>query len=298
LSSIVSPITHIYKPSPKDALFSILIPTWNNLPYLKLCIEGILKNSKYKHQIIIHVNEGKDGTLDWVKQTSYSYSHSITNEGVCNGLNAMSKLAETDYILYLNDDMYVGKNWDYYLYQAIQEKGDEYFYFSGTMVEYEDTGNPSVLAPYNFGTSFDTFDEEAFDKLVIESPKQDWFGACWPPSIVHKKLWDYVNGYDLDYSPGFYSDPDFAMKLWEIGVRDYRGIGKSLVYHFKCKSTGRVVRNNGRKTFARKWGFSASFFYKNVLLMGQQFRPEISLKFPTDYTMIWAKIKGWYISKF
>ncbi|MCF8254347.1 MAG: glycosyltransferase [Bacteroidia bacterium] len=298
MSSIVSPITHIYKPYPKEALFSILIPSWNNLPYLKLCIEGILKNSKYKHQIIIHVNEGKDGTLEWVQQTSYSYTHSLTNEGVCHGLNAMSKLAETNYILYLNDDMFVGKNWDDYLYQAIQEKGDEYFYYSGTMVEYEDTGNPSVLSPYNFGTTFDTFDENAFNKLVNESPKKDWFGACWPPSIVHKRLWDYVNGYDVDYSPGFYSDPDFAMKLWEVGVRDFRGIGKSLVYHFKCKSTGRVVRNNGRKTFAKKWGFSSSFLYKNVLLMGQLVEPGIELKMPSGLNLILAKIKGWYIAKF
>ena len=27
-----------------DSLFSILIPSWNNLPYLKLCINSIQKN--------------------------------------------------------------------------------------------------------------------------------------------------------------------------------------------------------------------------------------------------------------
>ena len=48
-------------------MFSILIPTYNNLNYLKLCIESIEKNSKYDHQIIIHVNEGSDGTLEFLK---------------------------------------------------------------------------------------------------------------------------------------------------------------------------------------------------------------------------------------
>ena len=44
-------------------MFSIIIPTLNNLKYLKLCIESINKNSKYKHEIIPHVNIGSDGTL-------------------------------------------------------------------------------------------------------------------------------------------------------------------------------------------------------------------------------------------
>lgn len=48
-------------------LFSIVVPTWNNLRFLKLCIESIRKNSSYRHQIIVHVNDGSDGTLEWVK---------------------------------------------------------------------------------------------------------------------------------------------------------------------------------------------------------------------------------------
>ena len=45
-------------------MFSILIPTYNNLEYLKLCIDSIKKNSNFKHQIIVHVNVGRDGTMN------------------------------------------------------------------------------------------------------------------------------------------------------------------------------------------------------------------------------------------
>ena len=44
-------------------MFSVIIPTLNNLEYLKNCIYSIKKNSKYKHEIIIHVNVGNDGTI-------------------------------------------------------------------------------------------------------------------------------------------------------------------------------------------------------------------------------------------
>ena len=34
-------------------MFSIVIPTYNNLKYLELCLKSIKKNSKYDHEIII-----------------------------------------------------------------------------------------------------------------------------------------------------------------------------------------------------------------------------------------------------
>ena len=49
-------------------MFSIVIPTFNNLNYLKICFNSLKKNSTYKHEIILHVNEGSDGTLDFVKK--------------------------------------------------------------------------------------------------------------------------------------------------------------------------------------------------------------------------------------
>ena len=49
-------------------MISIIIPTYNNLEYLKLCIKSIKKNSAFDHDIILHINEGIDGTLDFAKK--------------------------------------------------------------------------------------------------------------------------------------------------------------------------------------------------------------------------------------
>ena len=78
--------------------FSIIIPTWNNLPYLKICVESIRKNSVYDHQIIIHVNEGSDGTLSWVKEQGLDYTYTEENVGVCLAVNMMRTKVKTDYI--------------------------------------------------------------------------------------------------------------------------------------------------------------------------------------------------------
>lgn len=280
------------KPTEK-ALFSILIPSWNNLPYLKLCVESILKNSTYSHQIIIHVNEGIDGTLEWVKQQGFDYTHSADNAGVCYAVNASAHLATTNYIVYFNDDMYACPNWDGIIYDEIKANGTELFYYSGTMIEFESGTNKANLSPYNFGTDISTFDEAALLAFCKnDANKADWFGASWPPSIVHINLWKKVGGYSEIYSPGFYSDPDFAMKLWQAGVRDFKGLGKSLVYHFKCKSTGRVVKNNGRKTFMKTWGFTPSYLYKNVLRVGESSQTNTKLSFAKGLPYFISVIKS------
>jgi len=95
------PISYVDKEVPNGALFSILIPSWNNLEMLKLCIESIRKNSSFTHQIIIHVNEGADGSLEWLKTQEFSYSLSSENVGVCYAMNAMASLARTEYLLYI-----------------------------------------------------------------------------------------------------------------------------------------------------------------------------------------------------
>ena len=67
-------------------MISIIIPTFNNLDYLKLAIESIKKNSKLPNEIILHINEGTDGTLDFVKKNNYKFSYSEVNDGICRRL--------------------------------------------------------------------------------------------------------------------------------------------------------------------------------------------------------------------
>ena len=55
-------------------LFSVIIPTLNNLDYLKLCIDSLKKNSSFNHEIIIHVNIGEDGTISYLKENNIKYT--------------------------------------------------------------------------------------------------------------------------------------------------------------------------------------------------------------------------------
>lgn len=274
----------------ESAVFSIFIPTWNNLPFLKLCINSIRKHSVVPHQIIVHINEGNDGSLEWVQmQPELSYTFSEENIGVCYALNQCRSIATADYFLYLNDDMYVCPGWDHHLITEIKAINHDAFFFSATAIEPEKTANKCVIIE-NFGIDPDSFSEENLLKRFHVNVKNDWQGATWPPNVVHKKTWDMVGGYSIEFSPGLYSDPDFSMKLWKAGLRLFKGVSASRVYHFGGKSTTRMIKNAGYYAFINKWGMSASTFTKKYLRAGELFDGELS----TPSLSILAKVENWF----
>jgi len=255
----------------EDNRFSIIIPTWNNLAFLKTCVDSIKKNSAFNHQIIIHVNEGTDGSLKWVRESGFNHTHSIDNVGVCLAVNACRALVKTDYIVFLNDDMYMLPGWDMELWEVIGRLPDKFFFLSSTTIEPRISPHPGILSPYDYGSSPENFREEELLKDFKSIKSDDWSGATWPPNIVHRDVWDLIGGYSIEYFPGLYSDPDFSMKLYEAGVRYFMGVGASRTYHFGSASTRRITMNNGSKQFLNKWGITSASFTRYFLRRGQPF---------------------------
>ncbi|MDR0994616.1 MAG: glycosyltransferase [Verrucomicrobiota bacterium] len=256
---------------PAGARLSILIPSWNNLPYLKLCVNSIRRYSTHPHQIIVHVNDGSDGTLDWVREQQLDHTYSPENVGICFAMNLGRTLVQTDYVAFMNDDMVVCPGWDTALLEEIAALPDKYFFLSATMLEPYPTNSKPVIAPADYGREIEDFDEAKLLREFHQYEKADWCGATRPPNVVHRDVWDLVGGYSVEFSPGFYSDPDFAMKLWQAGVRHFRGIGRSRVYHFVSKSLVRVQPNPGRRQFLKKWGMTSSTFTRLVLQLGKPY---------------------------
>ncbi len=249
-------------------MFSILIPTWNNLELIKLCVRSIRDNSTFAHQIIVHVNDGSDGTLEWIRAQQLDYTYSPQNVGICLAVNEAAMHAKQDYILYLNDDMYCCPGWDTALVNKLQQFDTDLFMLSGTMIEPRETNNPCVIVR-DYGSDATNFDESRLLAQLPQLRKEDWFGATWPPTLVSKRWWFKVGGYSSEFSPGMSSDNDFSMKLWHAGCRIFLGMGDSLVYHFQCKSTGKVKKNDGSRQFLNKWGMRQSVFDRYFLRRGQ-----------------------------
>ena len=259
-------------------MFSIIIPTLNNLEYLKLCIKSLRKNSDYKHQIIPHVNIGEDGTVDFLKNENIEFTFTKHNAGICEGMNLASKKAKNDFILYAHDDFYFCPGWDLTLKNEIDKIGHKNFYLSGTMM------NNGPLK-FDCGDSLENFNENKLLENYKNINHYDFQGSTWAPHLIHKTLWNKIGGFSEEYYPGTGSDPDLNMKLWKEGVRIFKGINKCKVYHF-----GSIVTRNyknhptiqtesgskGAKIFILKWGISINFFKRFYLRSDTKYTGELN----------------------
>ena len=259
-------------------MFSIIIPTFNNVKYLKLCIESIKKNSTFNHEIIAHVNLGEDGTKEYLDKENIEYTFTNYNAGICEGMNKATKKANFDFILYSHDDFYFCPKWDEILNEEIKKIGHNRFYLSGIMM------NNGPLK-FDAGSDFETFDEKKLLQNYEKINHYDFQGSTWAPHLIHKEIWNKVGGFSEEFYPGTGSDPDLNMKLWREGVRIFKGLSKCKVYHFGSIVT-RKYKNHptiktetgskGGKIFLLKWGITFKFFKKHYLRSDSIYEGELS----------------------
>ena len=263
-------------------MFSIIIPTYNNYDYLKLCIKSIKKNSIHDHELIFHINDGSDGTLLFIQNEGYKFTHSKNNIGLCSSINKAAKLSNNNYILYSHDDMYFCPDWDKVLLSEVKSLNHENFYLSGTMIE-----PYSGHIVYNFGTNLKNFKENELLMRYKDINFYDHQGTHFAPHLVSKKMWNKVGGFSEEFNPGIASDPDFNMKLWKEGVRIFKGLNDFKVYHFGSLTTRKkinFIQNRGDKTFLKKWGITTKFFKKYYLKSKTKYKgpltePKLSLNY-------------------
>ena len=254
--------------------FSLLVPTWNNLPYLQLFVQSLRRHSAREHQLLVHANEGSDGTRAWLRAEGIEHTASDANIGICHAVNLLGAKARGDYVVYLNDDMVLAPGWDTALDRAVERCGRHgAFMLSGTMVEPVNSGNACVVH--------------------ADFARANWLGATWPPTLVSRELWHQVGGYSIEFSPGMGSDNDFSMKLWQAGCRVFLGVGNSLAYHFSETSTRRIRKNDGRRQFLMKWGMTQSGFDRHYLRRGAPAGADPVLPDPQpSFGLRWQAVKS------
>ena len=284
-------------------MFSVLIPTLNNLDYLKLCLRSLKENSKYNHEIIVHVNEKHEDTINFLKNENLKYSFTNYNAGICEGVNLASKLSTKTYILYAHDDFYFCPDWDVVLFNELNNLKHNFFYLSGTMIQ-----NGQV--ELDCGDNIKNFNEKKLLSQYKNIKYYDFQGSTWAPHLIHKELWDRVGGFSEEFYPGTGSDPDLNMKLWNEGVRVFKGLQYCKVYHFgsivtrqKEKKFNTVTESGSRgsKLFLIKWGISIKFFKKHFLKSDIKFTSSLnepSKNFKFYFDLIICKFYFFYLKIF
>jgi GT2 family glycosyltransferase len=241
-------------------MLTFCISTYNNLPYLKIAVESVRRNSYYKDApFIIHAENCTDGTVEWLKENSdrfrleYYIDKNEQPIGIGGGMNFCAKRVKTEYIMFLHSDFYVTKHWDLELMLIHQNRKIPKLWVNPHRIEPQMFPNSSsrpgtVIVPADvFGSYYHNFNSEFFDEwanLFVQTndfqiPKGEGVSG-----LIKKSVWDEFGGNDGRFAPTSYEDMDLFLRMLHGGVK-FILTSKSLVWHFGARGSHRLEENNG-----------------------------------------------------
>ena len=253
------------------------ISTYNNLPYLKIAIKSLRKNSYYKNApFIIHAENCSDGTDEWLAKNSEKYNleyYIDKNEiplGIGGGMNFCADKVKTEFIMFLHSDFYVTKNWDLELYNIFKKYPNQKMWVNSHRVEPNMFNNPSsrpgtvIVDKEMFGAYHHDFKDQIFEQWANEFTEMNDFEIPKGEGVsglIRKKDWDEIGGNDPLFAPASWDDMDLFLRMLNKGFK-FILTSKSMVYHFGARGSHRLEENDGKsstrqieaeKVNAEKW---------------------------------------------
>lgn len=241
---------------------SVCITTRNNLEYLKLCLRGLKKYSSPDTEIIIHVDGSTDGTVEWLEEKGYEFTHSKWI-GAYSGWNTAVEKASNPYMILYSDDMFCAPNFDVNLLKWSKMNR----VLVPRLVEPAFGSYPPI---YNCGKTPITFDEDKFikyaEKIAESRLKPNTFGAF---SLSTSRFRD-IGGFDARFDPCGVGSIDLITTLVKIfpDTRFYEALDV-ILYHFQTASVSKIpnkteLDQRSVRRFEEKWGFGVGNAYRRL----------------------------------
>ncbi len=238
---------------------SIVILTFNQLEFTKLCVESIIKLTPEPHEIIFVDNGSKDGTVRWLK-TQCIHHHNFrlirnkTNKGFAAGCNQGIEASCGEYILLLNNDVIVTKNWLRGMLECL--KSDPKAGIAGPMTNNISGPQRVPTVAYDSLEDLPGYAEQFFHthryRRILN---QRIVGFCM---LFHRNLVERIGMLDASFGTGNFEDDDFCLRSVLHGYHNYIA-ADVFIHHFGSRSfvgnniDYQDVLNNNKTFFLSKW---------------------------------------------
>lgn len=227
---------------------SIIIPAYNQIDYTYACLESILKNTQnISYEVILADDVSTDDTVYIDKFVSnIIVERNETNQGFLRNCNKAAKKARGEYILFLNNDTKVTKDWLDALVRLIDKDksigmvGSKLIYPDGRLQE-----AGGILWSDGSGWNYGRLDDP--NKCEYNYVKDvDYISGA--SIMLRRSLWEQIGGFDERFAPAYCEDSDLAFEIRKRGLRVvYQP--KSVVVHFEGVSNGTDVNGTGLKRY-------------------------------------------------
>lgn len=199
---------------------SVIVLSYNNLPYTRLCLESIIENTSYPNYEIIIVDNGSEkNTKKFLLQFKTRFANiklilNNKNLGFSKANNQGFTISEGEFVIFLNNDTIVTPGWiNGLLYHLLKNP-------SAGMVGpvTNSIGNEAKIdVPY---TELGEINKFAAQRT------NDYFGKAFTIRVlalycamISRALYERVGGLDERYGIGMFEDDDLALKIKAEGYK-------------------------------------------------------------------------------
>lgn len=239
---------------------SIIVVTYNNLAYTKLCLESVLRNTEYPaYEIVVVDNNSTDGTPAYLRYLAAQHPHvrvllNDRNEGFARANNQGAEVASGDYLVLLNNDTVVPPGW---LSRLLRHLRDPRVGIVGPLTNF--AGNEArVEAAYRTWAEMEEF-----------ARRRAWEREGWRADIrvlamfcvaLRRETFDEVGPLDEQFGVGMFEDDDYAQRLKAAGYRVVCA-ADTFVHHFGQVSFKKLIERGeydavfeeNRRRYETKW---------------------------------------------
>jgi len=246
-----------------ENLVTIIILTWNKLKFTKYCLYYLYRYTKYPNWDLIVIDNGStDKTQPFLKEFQETHDNcqiilNSRNLGFARGNNQGIKKAKGQYLVILNNDVFVTPDWLTELVNCSNSNPN--VGIVGTKLLYPDTRkiqHAGVVFGPN-GKPFHIYRNQKSTDNRVNNPKlyNAVTAACM---LVKRSVITELGGFDERYKIGSYEDVDFCLRA---RLKKYKILycPKSEMFHYEYGSSRQIERFNeiAKKNFnifVKKWG--------------------------------------------
>lgn len=208
---------------------SVIIPNWNGVNLLKDCLISLRRQTFKNFEIILVDNGSEDNSVNFV-QNNFPEVKIIKlskNYGFAKAINAGVKASVSKYVVFLNNDTKVDKNWLKNLIMCA-DKNPKAISISSKLLNYYDKKIDGVGIVINEVGQARSLGWQEEDKGQYDNVKYI-LGATGGAALFRGKEFIKLGGFDESYFM-YYEEVDFAFRAQFQG---YKSIlcPKAIVYH-------------------------------------------------------------------